>query len=109
MCIRDSILIIPKKHLKSMLELTDDDTIASHLFTVARKLAKEHHLEENGFRVVINTGKDGGQTVEHLHLHLLGGPLSVYSLQLPPFNSYLQNSIWLSMEMLSFLSTDCLA
>ena len=68
------ILIVPKKHIPSInhLELEDKDLIGE-LFLVAKKLAKEQEIAERGFRLVFDTGKDAGQTVEHLHLHLLGG------------------------------------
>ena len=67
-------LIVPKKHILSInnLELGDKELI-SQLFLVARKIAKEQGVSETGYRLVINVGKDAGQTVDHLHLHLLGG------------------------------------
>jgi histidine triad (HIT) family protein len=66
-------LVIPKKHIASLAK-TDagDKDLLGHLLNVARDLAKEQKLG-NGYRVVINTGANGGQTVDHLHLHLLGG------------------------------------
>ena len=68
------ILVIPKKHFRNIMEVgAEDGALVAHLFEVARNLARENHLEENGFRLVVNTGRDGGQTVEHLHIHLLGG------------------------------------
>lgn len=67
------ILIIPKNHISSALELDESNSaVVAHIFAVAAKLAKELGLE-NGFRVVNNCGEDGGQTVQHLHFHLLGG------------------------------------
>lgn len=67
------VLIIPKKEVESVAALGDGDTeLAGHLLQTARKLAVELELSK-GYRVVINTGEDGGQTVPHLHLHLLGG------------------------------------
>ena len=66
------ILIIPKKHYDSIAKLDDYD-LPGKMMKVAQKLAKELGLEENGFRLVINTGDDAGQTVHHLHMHLLGG------------------------------------
>lgn len=65
------ILIIPKVHVASLAELEDRELLG-HLLTVANTIAKEQGLEA-GYRVVINTGEDGGQTVPHLHFHLLGG------------------------------------
>ena len=47
--------------------------LAGNIFSKIREIAKKFNIEENGFRIVINTGKDGGQTVEHLHIHLLAG------------------------------------
>ena len=74
------ILIVPKKHVANITEL-DDKEIAAHIFTeVVPKIAKEVGVAENGFRLVINTGEEGGQTVNHLHVHLLGGR----SMQWPP-------------------------
>jgi histidine triad (HIT) family protein len=74
------ILIIPKRHIESVMEITPENSgIVAHLFEVAAKLARENNLTE-GFRLVANTGKDGGQTVPHLHLHLLGGR----SMKWPP-------------------------
>lgn len=65
------VLIVPKTHFSSMLEA--DAQTAGALFKTAKKLAQELGLNEKGFRLVINTGADGGQCVPHLHMHLLGG------------------------------------
>ena len=75
------VLIIPKKHVVSAAELGDTDrTLAAHIFCdVVPKLAKELGLSK-GFRIVTNVGEEGGQTVMHLHFHLLGGR----SMQWPP-------------------------
>ena len=68
------ILLIPKKHFHSILAISDQDLpLLTHLIKLIPKLAKEHDLAESGFRTVINTGPKGGQTVYHLHLHLIGG------------------------------------
>ncbi len=68
------VLIIPKKHMKSVLELqAEDDALLAKLFRVAQKLAAELNVAESGFRLVLNTGEQGGQTVDHLHMHILGG------------------------------------
>ncbi|NLB82258.1 MAG: histidine triad nucleotide-binding protein [Clostridiaceae bacterium] len=68
------ILIIPKKHINSALTLSDDDyDVISSIFKTAVRLAKEFNIAEDGFRIVNNCGKNGGQTVEHLHFHLIGG------------------------------------
>lgn len=67
------LLIIPKEHLASQAKaLAKHEELLGHLLVVAAKLARTHKLDK-GYRVVINTGEDGGQTVHHLHLHLLGG------------------------------------
>ncbi len=67
------ILIIPKRHFGSLAHTSSTEAeLLSELFLAANKVAQLQHLD-NGFRVVINTGPDGGQTVAHLHLHLLGG------------------------------------
>ncbi len=65
-------LVIPKVHVESLAKL-EDQNLLGHLLLVARNLAQKRGLEEGGYRVVINTGEDGGQTVPHLHIHLLGG------------------------------------
>ena len=67
------ILIIPKEHIASCAEINSDNSaVVSHIFEVASKLGKELGLE-NGYRIVNNCGADGGQTVHHLHFHLMGG------------------------------------
>ena len=67
------ILIIPKTHIHSAAEIDEDNAdIVGKIFSVAARLAGELNLA-GGFRVVTNSGADGGQTVGHLHFHLLGG------------------------------------
>ena len=67
------VLVIPKRHLASHAHATGEDTaMLGHLMGEAVKIAQSLGLE-NGYRLVINTGPDGGQTVDHLHVHLLGG------------------------------------
>ena len=74
------VLIIPKKEIPSLAAAEDEDApLLGHLLLVTRRLAKELGLE-NGFRTVLNSGPDGGQTVDHLHIHLLGKR----SLKWPP-------------------------
>jgi len=74
------ILLIPKKPIESIDQLANDDAeLLGHLWLTIRNLAKEQRLE-NGYRVVVNCGAEGGQTVDHLHFHLLGGR----SLSWPP-------------------------
>ncbi len=68
------VLIIPKKHITSVNEINEDNAeVVGHIFAIAAKLAKELGVDSNGYRVVTNVGTQGGQTVEHLHFHLLGG------------------------------------
>ena len=67
------ILIIPKMHIASADEINEDNSaVVAHIFEVAAKVAKEKGLT-NGYRIVNNCGADGGQTVKHLHFHLMGG------------------------------------
>lgn len=67
------ILVIPKAHIGSVAEITAENAqIVSHIFTVIPQIAKEEGLE-TGYRVVSNCGEDAGQTVHHLHFHILGG------------------------------------
>lgn len=74
------ILVIPKKEIPSIDDIADEDApLMGHLMIVIRRLAGELGLG-NGYRVVVNCGDDGGQSVDHLHFHLLGGR----SLKWPP-------------------------
>lgn len=67
------ILIIPKEHIKSAAEITcENSAVIAHIFEVAAKIAKDEGLDE-GFRIVNNCGDNAGQTVKHLHFHLMGG------------------------------------
>lgn len=75
------VLVVPKKHIKDLNELTSDDlNIMSHILGVIKDIAKKMNICENGYRVVVNCGKDGGQEVPHIHFHILGGK----SLSWPP-------------------------
>ncbi len=67
-------VIIPRQHIATIndIETSDHNTIGS-LFTAAREIARQEGLSDRGYRVVMNCNKDAGQTVFHLHLHLLGG------------------------------------
>lgn len=68
------VLLIPRRHIGSVDELTDDDgDIVARLLLAARDLARSEGLSDGGYRIVTNVGSDGGQSVGHLHLHLLGG------------------------------------
>lgn len=67
------VLIVPREHIASLAEAAaDQDSLLGHLFLVAAEIARNKGLAK-GYRVVVNTGEDGGQTVDHLHLHLMGG------------------------------------
>ena len=69
------ILVVPKKHVGSLAEVGAtqvDKELLGHLLSVVAQIGRTENLS-GGYRVVINTGSDGGQTVDHLHLHLLGG------------------------------------
>ena len=68
------ILIIPKKEIASINDLSaEDEQLVGHLFLVIQQIAREQGLAENGYRVICNCGEGGGQTVFHLHYHLMGG------------------------------------
>ncbi|MFQ5732450.1 MAG: histidine triad nucleotide-binding protein [Planctomycetaceae bacterium] len=67
------VLIVPRREIPSLDDVTEiEEPLIGHLFAVASKLAERFGLE-NGYRTVVNCGDDGGQTVNHLHVHLLGG------------------------------------
>lgn len=66
------ILVVPKKHILSIMEL-DDSELLFHINEVIKIIAKEKGLDQKGFRVLTNIGEDGGQAVKHLHFHILGG------------------------------------
>lgn len=68
------VLIVPKKHISTSLDITDEDNVLiGHLFQAAGKIATEKGIDERGFRLVMNTNPEAGQSVYHIHLHLLGG------------------------------------
>lgn len=68
------VLVIPRRHVSSMEALAEEDrTLAGGLLLAARDVARAEGLDADGYRVVVNTGERGGQTVGHLHLHVLGG------------------------------------
>ncbi len=67
-------LIIPKRHIANTLDITEDDNhIVGHLIQIANRIASDKGIAERGFRLVINCNPEAGQTVYHLHIHLLGG------------------------------------
>lgn len=65
------VLLVPKAHAKDITEASPE--IVAHMMGKVKEIAASLGVAENGFRLVINTGDDGGQTVKHLHIHLLGG------------------------------------
>ncbi|MBA4137381.1 MAG: histidine triad nucleotide-binding protein [Opitutus sp.] len=68
------VLVIPKNPIARIaMASVDDQAVLGHLLLTAGALAKKLGLEQSGFRVVINNGRDGGETVPHLHVHVLGG------------------------------------
>lgn len=68
------ILIVPNKEIATANDLDDEDeSLAGYLLLTARRLAREAGIDESGYRLIINCNRDGGQVVDHLHLHLIGG------------------------------------
>jgi histidine triad (HIT) family protein len=68
------ILIVPRKHIAAMNEMADSDLpLLGKMAGVAKQLAKAEGISERGYRLVVNCGLEGGQSVPHLHMHLLGG------------------------------------
>lgn len=68
------ILIIPKKHVETIVDLgEEDELLVGKMFTAARKIAKKLDIEEKGFRLIVNCKEDAGQEVMHLHFHILAG------------------------------------
>lgn len=67
------VVIIPKKHIATFLEIDPNEDIIGRLMAVAQQVAKMKQVADSGFRLAINCNADGGQVVFHLHMHLLGG------------------------------------
>ena len=68
------ILIVPNKHIESVnMLIMDDEPLIGHLFTTAKNIAAQEGIADGGYRLIMNTNADAGQTVFHIHLHLLGG------------------------------------
>jgi|SRR5579875_65001 len=68
------LLVIPRKHMASLAEMApEDEGLIGRLFAIAAKLAREKGIDSQGYRTVINNGVWGGQTVFHLHVHVMGG------------------------------------
>lgn len=75
------IIIIPKEHIESAVHINESNqNIIGNIFMAARQIAKDLNIDEDGFRVVNNCGDRGGQTVNHIHFHLIGGR----NMQWPP-------------------------
>jgi histidine triad (HIT) family protein len=76
------ILIVTNRHIGSVNELEpEDESLVGHMVMVAKLLAAQKGIAEGGYRLVVNTGAHGGQTVFHLHLHLIGGRLARFALE----------------------------
>lgn len=73
------ILVIPKKEIKNLNDVSEDDKLLlGHLQYIIHKIAKKFNIDESGYRVITNVNKDAGQTVYHLHYHIMGGrPLGI--------------------------------
>lgn len=68
------VLIVPNRHIKSLNHASEaDEALLGHLVIVAHKLAEDYLIDKTGYRLVMNTGLDAGQSVFHLHYHLMGG------------------------------------
>jgi histidine triad (HIT) family protein len=68
------VLVIPRKPIPSLAQLEEEDVeLAGRLLLAVKRIAEQEGLAERGYRVVVNTGDEGGQTVPHLHVHLIGG------------------------------------
>jgi histidine triad (HIT) family protein len=68
------VLVVPNRHIASVNDLaSDDEPLVGRLFTVARQVARQEGIDQEGYRLIVNTGPHGGQVVFHLHLHLIGG------------------------------------
>jgi histidine triad (HIT) family protein len=78
---RTHILVIPNRHIASANELEDaDEALVGHMVMVAKGLAEQEGVAKDGYRLMINTGVHGGQTIPHLHLHLIAGKLTRFLL-----------------------------
>jgi len=75
------VIIIPKQHIEDLNSINQESSeLIGHIFMVAKEIAKKLDVAESGYRIVSNCGEHGGQTVQHVHFHLLGGRM----LQWPP-------------------------
>ena len=84
------VLLIPREHFASLEEIPDEKKdVLSHLLLKARQIAQEKGIAKKGYRIVLNTEKDSGQEVFHIHFHLLGGRVCSILSTLPSFSSRL--------------------
>jgi len=68
------VLVVPRKHISTTLDIQPEDhALIGHLFEISNTIARERGVDRRGFRLVMNTNREAGQTVFHIHLHLLGG------------------------------------
>jgi histidine triad (HIT) family protein len=68
------VLVLPKKHIATLNDLEpDDEALVGHLFTAAAKIARDEGIADSGWRTVFNVNRGAGQTVFHIHLHVVGG------------------------------------
>jgi histidine triad (HIT) family protein len=75
------ILIVPNQHIDSVnMLILDDEPLIGHLFTVAKNIAAQEGIADGGYRLIMNTNANAGQTVFHIHLHLLGGAPMKYRM-----------------------------
>ncbi|MBQ6475753.1 MAG: histidine triad nucleotide-binding protein [Clostridia bacterium] len=68
------MLVLPKKHIQSLAAAQEEDRdLLGHMLMTAKNMARERGVAESGYRIIVNTGRDGAQTVQHLHMHIMGG------------------------------------
>ena len=71
---RIHMLVIPKKRIYTLNQMNEEDTaLLGHMILIAKNLAKEQKIDDTGYRILMNTNSDAGQTIYHIHLHLIGG------------------------------------
>jgi histidine triad (HIT) family protein len=76
------ILIVTNRHIDSVNELQpEDESLVGHMIMVAKQLAAQEGIAERGYRLIVNTGAHAGQTVSHIHVHLIGGRLARFALE----------------------------
>ena len=70
----EHILVVPKKHIRSLVEINENDrNLMGHLLYVSKNIASDLGISEKGFRIVLNSGLESGQSVWHIHFHVMGG------------------------------------